>query len=166
MEKEKHFIHILNQNGIICKNDIFFFLHWGEGLLLRHFPTLIKRRVQDGGVLVYCILRELYISGSLKDSRDMASTMSSMKVLKLNRTYFMFFFIYMDFIVFQNVRVSYLYINTIYRHGINISLIPTLTYKNSEACAVYSTEYLCKNNLFEVHLQSFVEHWFTQTLFL
>lgn len=92
--KKKNILSIfLNQNGIICKNDVFF-LHWGEGLLLRHFLTLIKRRVQDGGVLVYCILRELYISGSLKDSRDMASTMSSMKVLKLNRTYFMFFFIY------------------------------------------------------------------------
>lgn len=93
--KKKNILSIfLNQNGIICKNDVFFFLHWGEGLLLWHFPTLIKRRVQDGRVLVYCILRELYISGSLKDSRDMASTMSSMKVLKLNRTYFMVFFIY------------------------------------------------------------------------
>lgn len=90
--KKKNILSIfLNQNGIICKNDVFFFLHWGEGLLLRHFLTLNKRRVQDGGVLVYCILRELYISGSLKDSSDMASTMSSMKVLKLNRTYFMFF---------------------------------------------------------------------------
>lgn len=89
--KKKNILSIfLNQNGII----VFFFLQWGEGLLLRHFPTLIKRRVHDGGVLVYCILRELYISGSLKDSRDMASTMSSMKVLKLNRTYFIFFFIY------------------------------------------------------------------------